>query len=45
MSTSNVPVRTPERQPSEGSTNRQPDWRQEKKSTRFVIKIGGVIPS
>ena len=45
MTNSNVPVRIPERQPSEGAANRQPGWPQEKKTTRFVIKIGGVIPS
>jgi hypothetical protein len=45
MSTSNVPVRIPDRQPAETTSNRQPGWRQDRKITRFVIKIGGVIPS
>lgn len=45
MVTSNVPVRVPERQPesTEGAARRHAAWR-EKKPSRFVIKVGGVIP-
>ena len=35
MASSSTPARLPERQPA----------RQEKKTTRFVIKIGGIIPT
>jgi hypothetical protein len=45
MATSNVPARVPERQPEPNTTSRQAGWRPEKKPTRFVIKIGGMIPS
>lgn len=45
MATSNVPVRVPERQPEPTTTSRQAGWRQEKKPSRFVIKVGGFIPS
>ena len=45
MATSNVPVRVPERQPEPNATSRQADWRPEKKPSRFVIKVGGVIPN
>jgi len=46
MATTQVPVRVPERQPSQGenSTTRPASWPREKKTTRFAIKIGGVIP-
>jgi hypothetical protein len=44
MATSNVPARVPERQPEPNTTPRQATWRPEKKQTRFVIKIGGVVP-
>ena len=49
MVTSNAPVRVPERQP-ESAENSNPQsrptgWRPEKKSFRFVIKVGGIIPS
>lgn len=46
MVTFNVPARVPERQPEqpENSTSRQVVWRETKKPTRFVIKVGGMIP-
>ncbi len=47
MTNSNVPVSVPERQ-SEAAENtplRPTVWRREKKPTRFIIKIGGAIPS
>jgi hypothetical protein len=44
MATSNVPVRVPERQP-EQTPSRPAGWREEKKPARFVIKIGGMIPT
>jgi hypothetical protein len=45
MASSNTPARVPERQP-ETSTNPRATWpRLERKATRFVIKIGGVIPT
>jgi hypothetical protein len=40
MATSNVPARVPERQPEPNTTTRP-----EKKQIRFVIKVGGMIPS
>ena len=47
MAASNVPVRVPERQPetNETSTSRPSSWQREKKPSRFVIKVGGYIPS
>ena len=49
MVTSNAPVRVPERQPepTENSNSQPPlsGWRPEKKPTRFVIKVGGIIPT
>lgn len=47
MAPTNVPARTPERQPTPEETNasRPGSWPREKKATRFVIKVGGVIPS
>jgi hypothetical protein len=47
MATTQVPVRVPERQPSqeETSTSRPASWPREKKSTRFAIKLGGIVPS
>ena len=47
MATSNVPVRVPERQPetNENATSRPASWQREKKPSRFVIKLGGIIPS
>jgi hypothetical protein len=47
MATSNVPVRVPERQPesTENPTSRPAGWQREKKPSRFVIKIGGIIPT
>jgi hypothetical protein len=46
MTTSNVPARIPERQPEQAgnATSRQVVWREQKKPSRFVIKIGGAIP-
>ena len=43
MVTSNAPVRVPERQPEPTTTTPRPNV-QEKKSTRFVIKLGSIIP-
>ena len=45
-STSNVPVRVPERpaQSTETALPRPAVWRQEKKPTRFVIKLASTIP-
>jgi hypothetical protein len=45
MATSQVPARVPERQPEPNTTSRPTGWRpQEKKPSRFVIKVGSVIP-
>jgi len=45
MAGSNLPARLPDRQP-ESNPNPRPTWpRASKKATRFVIKIGGVIPT
>ena len=45
MAASNLPVQAPDRQP-ESRSNRRPAWpRPEKKATRFVIKIAGIIPT
>ena len=46
MVTFNVPARVPERQPEqpESTTSRQVVWRETKRPTRFIIKIGGAIP-
>jgi hypothetical protein len=43
MTTSNAPARAPERQP-ESNTTRPAGSRQERKPSRFVIKVGGMIP-
>ena len=41
---SNTPARAPERQP-ETHVEPKPNWpRSTKKTTRFVIKIGGIVP-
>jgi hypothetical protein len=47
MANSHVPVRVPERpsEPVENSSTRPAGWRQEKKPSRFVIKIGGIVPT
>jgi hypothetical protein len=45
MAASNTPARAPERQPETNATPRTTWPRPEKKTTRFVIKIGGVIPT
>jgi hypothetical protein len=46
MATSNVPVRVPDRQPEPNTASRPAGWqRQEKKPSRFVIKLGGMIPA
>lgn len=47
MNNFSVPVRVPQRQ-SEAAENtplRPAVWRREKKPTRFIIKVGGAIPS
>lgn len=47
MTTSIIPARLPERsQPSarESGPSRPTSWRQEKRPSRFVIKIAGNIP-
>ena len=45
MAASQLPARLPERQ-AEASSNARATWpRPAKKATRFVIKIGGVIPT
>ncbi len=45
MATTNVPVRVPERSPATPETPSRPgSWQQEKRPSRFVIKLGGVIP-
>ena len=45
MATSNVPVRVPERpRDDRDSVPASGVWRQEKKPTRFVIKLGGLVP-
>jgi hypothetical protein len=47
MTTSITPVRLPERpQPAtrDSGASRPASWRQEKKPSRFVIKIAGNIP-
>jgi len=45
MATTQVPARVPDRQPSNEPTATRPgSWPREKKSTRFTIKLGGVIP-
>jgi hypothetical protein len=45
MASSNVPVRVPERPAStEAPASRPAIWRQDKKSSRFIIKIGGIVP-
>jgi hypothetical protein len=46
MATSNVPARVPERQPEqqENAASRQGAWRETEKPSRFVIKVGGMIP-
>jgi len=45
MAASTLPARVPDRQP-ESDSKTQPTWpRPAKKTSRFVIKIGGVIPT
>jgi len=45
MAASNLPARAPDRQPEPTSSPR-PTWpRPDKKATRFVIKIAGIIPT
>ncbi len=46
MATSTVPVRVPERPAStpEVPSQRPAVWRQDKKSTRFVIKLSSTVP-
>jgi hypothetical protein len=45
MASSNLPARAPERQPEINSEPRLTWPRSTKKATRFVIKIGGIIPT
>jgi hypothetical protein len=45
MASTNTPARVPEPQPETNVTPRATWSRPEKKTTRFVIKIGGVIPT
>jgi hypothetical protein len=45
MVSSSTPARAPERQPETNATPRTTWPRPEKKTIRFVIKIGGVIPT
>jgi hypothetical protein len=45
MASSNLPARVPERQPETTSTEPTIWPKQEKKTTRFVIKLGGAVPS
>jgi hypothetical protein len=45
MATSQVPVRAPERQPEPSTSTRPTGWRLPKKPSRFVIKLGGYIPT
>lgn len=44
MATSNLPLRVPERQPETSSPARARWPRPVKKPSRFVIKVGGVVP-
>jgi hypothetical protein len=43
MSSNPVPVRIPERQPEVAAVPK-PAWPREKKTSKFVVKIAGVIP-
>jgi len=45
MTSAQLPARTPERLPEPANLPRESWPRTTKKATRFVIKIGGVIPS
>ena len=47
MNNFSVPVRVPQRQSevTENTPLRPAVWRREKKPTRFIIKVGGAIPS
>jgi hypothetical protein len=45
MVTSNSPIRVAERQPEPIIAPRPNGWRQGKKPARFVIKLGGAIPT
>jgi hypothetical protein len=45
MSSNPIRVPVPERQPESVPASSRPAWTREKKNTRFVIKIGGIIPS
>lgn len=44
MASSNLPARLPDRQPETPSAPRATWPRPEKKPSRFVIKVGGMIP-
>ena len=44
MAATNIPARTPDRQPSiDQNATRPTTWPREKK-TRFAIKLGGIVP-
>ncbi|HTR02776.1 MAG TPA: hypothetical protein VMN82_06230 [Thermoanaerobaculia bacterium] len=45
MATTSVPARVPERQAEPNTNSRPTTWRPEKKPSRFVIKVGGIIPN
>jgi hypothetical protein len=47
MVSSNNPARIPESQTvsNDPRTLPRPAWRREKKHTRFVVKLSGIIPS
>lgn len=45
MASSNQAARVPEPRPVEVETNARPLPKPETKETRFVIKLGGAIPS
>lgn len=46
MASSNVPVRIPERPAptTEPASPRPAVWREDRKPSRFIIKIGGSVP-
>ena len=46
MASSNIPVRVPARpaSPVDVASPRPAVWRQDKKPSRFVIKLGGAVP-
>jgi hypothetical protein len=44
MAASQLPVRSPERQPETNTAPRTTWPRPSKKEIRFVIKLGGIVP-